>query len=185
MIPALRFLTALFAALALLAFQGPAGAQPKDKPQKEQKEQRGQKDPKERGQKDGKEKKAKKEKHQNGKSLVGDKIKKNGKHKFHENGKHASFVNVKEGKIAGVSVSHADKGEVPVKKYKTTKQMAGLSAGGVQPVSLVLAQGTQYLGMTWIGYAYIDDWGYEVIYWFPYDMIYDGDTGAIEYWPAD
>ena len=28
-------------------------------------------------------------------------------------------------------------------------------------------------------------YGDEVIYWFPYDMIYDGDTGAIEYIPAD
>ena len=41
----------------------------------------------------------------------------------------------------------------------------------------------QDLGTVWIGYSYIDDYGYEVIYWFPYDMIYDGDTGAIEYIP--
>jgi hypothetical protein len=36
-------------------------------------------------------------------------------------------------------------------------------------------------GTTWIGYSYIDDWGDEVIYWFEYEMIYDGDTGAVEY----
>jgi hypothetical protein len=43
---------------------------------------------------------------------------------------------------------------------------------------------TQYMGTTYIGYAYVDELGDEEIYWFPYDMIYDGDTGAIEYMPA-
>ena len=39
------------------------------------------------------------------------------------------------------------------------------------------------MGTTWIGYAYIDDNGDEQIYWWPYEMIYDGDTGAVEYVP--
>ena len=39
----------------------------------------------------------------------------------------------------------------------------------------------QYVGTTWIGYSYIDEYGYEDIYWYPYDMILDGDTGAVEY----
>ena len=38
-----------------------------------------------------------------------------------------------------------------------------------------------YLGTTYIGYSYYDDYGDEYVYWFPYDMILDGDTGAIEY----
>jgi hypothetical protein len=42
----------------------------------------------------------------------------------------------------------------------------------------------QYLGTVWIGYAYVDEYGDEEIYWFPYDLILDGDTGAIEYIPA-
>ena len=61
--------------------------------------------------------------------------------------------------------------------------MAEESAGGIQTVSFVLAQ-AQLLGTTWIGFSYFDDWGYEVIYWFPYDIIYDGDTGAVEYIPV-
>ena len=40
------------------------------------------------------------------------------------------------------------------------------------------------VGETWIGYAYIDDWGDEVIYWFAYDMVYDADIGAVEYIPV-
>ena len=33
------------------------------------------------------------------------------------------------------------------------------------------------------GYSFIDEYGDEQIYWFPYEMILDGDTGAIEYVP--
>ena len=176
MISILRILTTTFAVLTLIAIAPSAEAQSKGKEAKEQREDKGQKG-------GGKQEKKAKHKHQNGKNLVGDKIKKNGKHKFHEHGKHSAFVNVSNGKIAGVEVTHADKGAVPVKKYKTNKKMADASAGGMQRASLVLAQ-AQSLGSTWIGYAYIDDWGDEVIYWFEYEMILDGDTGAVEYVPV-
>lgn len=46
--------------------------------------------------------------------------------------------------------------------------------------SLILAQDT-FPGTTYIGSAYPDEYGNEDIYWFPYDMILDGDTGAVEY----
>ena len=174
MISILRTLTASFAALALIAIDVPAQAQGKGKEQGEQKEH---------GKGGQKEKKAKQHKHHNGKDLVGAKIKANGKHKFHEHGKHSAFVNVSNGKIAGVEVTHAEKGKVPVKKYKTSKKMADASSGGLQRVSFVLAQ-AQSLGSTWIGYAYIDDYGDEVIYWFEYELILDGDTGAVEYVPV-
>jgi len=123
--------------------------------------------------------------HQNlsGKNLVGDKIKQNGNQKFHEHGKFAAFVNVSNGKIAGVSVKHSEKGDVAVTKYKTTKNMAQGPSAGFQLASYLLAQ-DQYVGTMWIGYAYVDDYGEEIIYWFPYDMILDGDTGAIDYYPA-
>lgn len=176
MISVLRIFTASFVAFTLLGIDAPAQAQGKGKEAREQREDGGQKG----GQK---EKKAKQHKHQNGKNLVGDKIKKNGKHKFHEHGKHSASVNVSNGKIAGVEVTHAEKGRVPVKKYKTNKKMADASTSGFQRASLVLAQ-AQSLGSAWIGYAYIDDWGDEVIYWFEYEMILDGDTGAVEYVPV-
>ena len=108
-------------------------------------------------------------------------VKVNGKHKLEQNGKHTSYANVKDGKITGITVEHADKGAVPVKKYKTSRKM--VAADGMQPVGLHLAQ-AQSMGSTWIGYAYIDDWGDEVIYWYEYEMIYDGDTGAVEYIPV-
>ncbi len=130
----------------------------------------------------------KKQHHHDGKALLGDKIKQSGRHKFHDHGKFSATADVRNGKIAGVTVKHAERGNVPVKKYKTNRKMAQAdTAPRIQPAAFILAQatGTQYLGQTWIGYSYIDDYGEEVIYWFPYDMILDADTGAIEYVPAD
>lgn len=118
--------------------------------------------------------------HHNGHKRLGDNIKKDGTHKLHKKGDYEASVQVSSGKVAGVKVKHAKKGDIPVRKYKTTKKMA--QVGAIQPVAFNLAQ-TQYLGTTWIGYAYYDDYGDEVIYWFPYDVIYDGDTGATEYIP--
>ena len=129
--------------------------------------------------------------HHNGKDLVGEKIKTNGRHVIDKKGDYTAAVDVQSGKIAGMHVSHATKGEVPVKKYKTNQKMAekrghivyaSLNRGAETP-ALQLVQDT-YLGTTYIGYAYVDDYGDEEIYWFPYDMILDGDTGAVEYVPA-
>ena len=190
----LRYLAVVLAASSLVLVDGSAFAQPKDKDRKEQKEEKGgakdrggKPDKEDRGQGGQKEQKPKKAKHQNGKQLAGDKVKKNGKHELHKNGKHTAFIDVQDGKIRAVNVKHADKGDVPVKKYKTKRKppnVAGGPAAGIQPVSLILTQAATSLGEVWIGYAYIDEWGEEVIYWFPYEMIYDGDTGAIEYVPV-
>jgi hypothetical protein len=168
----------LIAAGALALADGAAWAQPKGK-DKEPKEQR------EHGNAGDRDKKPKKAKHQNGKQLAGDKLKKDGKHELHKNGKHTAYIDVKGGKVAGVSVKHADKGDVPVKKYKTTKNpmtTASASSSGFQAVAFIPAQ--YVVGDTWIGYSYIDEWGEEVIYWFPYDIVYDPYTGAVEYVPA-
>ena len=165
-----RTFVALCAALSVAAGAGTVLAQGKGKD----------KDRSEQGQ--GKMKEKKEHKHHDGKSLLGDKVKSNGKHVFHKNGKFTAAADVKNGKVAGVTVTD-DKGAVPVKKYKTTKKMAELPASGFQTVAYNLAQST-YLGETWIGYSYYDEYGYETIYWFPYDMILDGDTGAIEYIPV-
>ena len=116
----------------------------------------------------------------NGKQLLGEKVKKNGKHQLDKKGDNTVSVDVKDGKIAALQVKHAKKGDLPVKKYKTSNKMA--HAYGFQRASLQLAQ-AQSLGTVYIGYAYSDEYGDEVIYWFPYEMIYDGDTGAVDYIP--
>lgn len=116
--------------------------------------------------------------HKSGPKLLGEKIKKNGNHVLEKKGPHTVSVDVKDGKIAGMRVKHDKKGELPVKKYKTSKKMA--RAEGLQYASYIQVQ-DQYLGTTYIGYAYYDEYGEEYIYWYPYDMILDGDTGAVEY----
>src|SRR3569832_2129227 len=62
--------------------------------------------------------------HHNGKDLVGAKIKTNGHHVLEAKGDVTASVDVKDGKIAGLQAKHAKKGDLPVKKYKTNKQMA-------------------------------------------------------------
>ena len=126
--------------------------------------------------------------HHSGQQMLGNKIKQNGEHVIDKKGENTVSAKVTNGKIAGVSVKHSKKGDVPVKKYKTTKKMATKrgESNGIVLVSYpgVLAQ-VQDLGTTYIGYSYIDDYGDEYIYWFPYEMIYDGDVGAVEYVPLD
>jgi hypothetical protein len=120
--------------------------------------------------------------HHNGQQLLGENVKTNGHHLIHKKGLYTASVEVKNGKVAGVHVKHAKKGDVPVKKYKTDKKMAQAD-GHLQYASFPLAP-AQYLGTVYIGFAYVDEYGVEEIYWFPYDMILDGDTGAILYVPA-
>ena len=133
------------------------------------------KDDKEKGKGKGK------AKHKNGKQLLGDKIKKNGKQVLETNGPNTVSVDVKDGKVAGMSVKHSKKGDLAVTKYKTKTKMA--SADVLQYAAMQQVQ-LQDLGIVYIGYAYYDDYGNEEIYWYPYEMIYDGDTGAIEYIPV-
>ena len=90
----LYLFVSLFALGGLVSVEGTAFAQ-KDKDRMEQGNTK--------GNKDGKQQKVKEHKHHNGKDLVGDKIKKDGKHEFHKNGKHTAFVNVKGGKITGTT----------------------------------------------------------------------------------
>jgi hypothetical protein len=123
--------------------------------------------------------------HHSGEQLLGNKIHANGNHVIDKVGKQTVSVSVKDGKLTSFRVKHSTKGEVAVKKYKSTKRMA--QAGGVVMTfasfdPTLLAQ-EQDLGTTWIGYSFIDDYGDEEIYWFPYEMIYDGDTGAVDYIP--
>jgi len=123
----------------------------------------------------------KKHDHQSGKDLLGEKVKKNGKHVLHKKGAHTVSVDVKEGKIADVMVAHDKKGKVAVKKYKTNKKMA--ATGGLHQVTYNEFAQAYSTGVTYIGYAYVDDYGDEQIYWWPYEMVYDPWTGTTEYIP--
>lgn len=159
----------LLAAAGALAFSGAAlAAKPQGKPEHQDKAQ-------EKGH-------AKQSHHQNGKQLLGEKIKTNGRHVIDQKGDVTTSVEVRDGKVAGLHAKHTKKGELPVTKYKTTQKMA--QADGLRGSSRLMMVQDQYVGTIYIGYAYYDDYGNEEIYWFPYDMILDGVTGAIDYVPA-
>ena len=125
---------------------------------------------------------AKKQEHHSGKDLLGNKIKQNGKHVLHKKGPHTVAVDVKEGKVAGMTVTHDTKGNVPVKKYKANKKMAQVD-NGLHLVAYNEYAQAYSTGVTYIGYAYIDEYGDEQIYWWPYEMIYDPWTDTTEYVP--
>jgi hypothetical protein len=124
--------------------------------------------------------------HNNGQQLVGNKLSTNGKHELHKVGEHIVSVHIENKKVAAVSVTHRTKGNVAVKKYKTTKKMAQgnendapVEANGslVWRVDYQVAQAIVY-----IGYSFFDGVD-EQIYWFPAEMVVDPFTGAVEYVP--
>jgi hypothetical protein len=121
--------------------------------------------------------------HKDGKKLLGAKIKNKGSHVIDKNGPTTVSFEVRDGKIAGMKARHEKKGDLPVKKYKSKKKMVAQAPTGIVAVQYTPVQDT-YLGVTWIGYSYYDDFGDEQIYWVPYDMVLDGDTGAVEYIPV-
>lgn len=125
--------------------------------------------------------KAKHHNHHDAKAMLGEKLKTDGHHEIHKKGHYHTFVEVKGGKVAGVHVKHDTKGDIPVTKYKTHKKMAQ-ARGHIVYASLRSVQ-MEDMGTVYIGYSYVDEYGEEEIYWFPYDMIVDGDTGAVEYIP--
>jgi hypothetical protein len=122
--------------------------------------------------------KVKKHNHHGGHELVASKLKTDGTHQIHKNGKHSVSADVKKGKIAGFHVKHETKGDVAVKKYKSHKKVALLDGSPSENQPADTDMGTVY-----IAYAFVDDDGNEEYYWFPYEEILDGDTGAVEYVP--
>jgi hypothetical protein len=134
---------------------------------------------------------AAKHEHHNGAQLLGSRIGSDGKHEIHKNGDYTVHAHVQGKKIAGVSVTHRTKGEVPVKKYKSSKKM--VQGDGYIPVAVEttgdLVQRTDYqvaqATVVDVGYSYIDPvTGVETIYWYPAVMVVDPLTGAVDYIPV-
>jgi hypothetical protein len=126
--------------------------------------------------------------HVDGMKLLGGRIGTAGKHKIHEVGEHAAHVHVQGKKITHMSVTHKTKGEVAVKKYKTSKrlvqgdgviQMGAEMSGLVQRADFRVAQ-----VIVDVGYSYVDPLtGIETYYWYPAEMVVDPLTGAVDYIP--
>ena len=108
--------------------------------------------------------KPKQKSHHNGQSLLGDKIKQNGKHKIHKAGKSDVFAEVNNGKVVNVSAAG-----MQVKKVKSKRKMAEVGAPVIL-ASMQVAQADVYYYGYWV---YDDEADY--YYWFPAEyVIVDG-----------
>src|SRR5213593_3026667 len=93
-------------------------------------------------------------------------------------GSHTVSVEIKDGKVA-VHVRHAKKWRNAGQEVQSTRP------GGIWPGRMASStHRTNWPKLsTWVRRASAtptwDEYGVEDIYWFPYDMILDGDTGAV------
>jgi hypothetical protein len=118
-------------------------------------------------------------KHQAGLQLLGSKINTDGKHEIHKVAGHTVHAHVSNKKIARVTVT-GPKGDVPVKKYKSSKKMASLGSSHEFIVKISTNEITQ-AASDYIGYAFTDPvTGDTYIYWYPADMVLD-PSGAEVY----
>jgi len=106
--------------------------------------------------------KDKKEKKQlSGKDLLGDKIKKNGKHKIHTTGKKVDvFAEVNNGKVTAVTADG-----MQVKKVRSRQKLAETTPG-LMLASMEVAQADIYYYGFWV-YDDLTDY----YYWFPADYV--------------
>ena len=120
--------------------------------------------------------------------LLGNKHHTDGKHELHKHGEHIIHVHVANKKITNLTVTHRTKGNVPVKKFKTSKKVVHeqgstrvVEGNGQGQVHFVAAGNTDVAQVTTVyyGYAFFDgtDW---IIYWFPADYVVV-DASWVEY----
>jgi len=128
-----------------------------------------------------KQEKQAKHKHENksGKSLLGEKIKHDGKHAIGKLGKHDVVAEVKKGKVSKMTA-----GDLPVKHVKSKEKMARLLGGQLQLASLDPLKLAQYNDYEDYYYGFCFDDGYDFIcYWYEPTEVYYSDYYWEEYDP--
>ena len=122
-------------------------------------------------------------KHQAGLQLLGSKINTDGKHEIHKVAGHTVHAHVSNKKIARVTVT-GPKGDVPVKKYKSSKNMASLGSSHEFIVKISTNEIAQ-AASDYIGYAFTDPvTGDTYIYWYPADVVLDPSGAEIYVYPV-
>lgn len=113
--------------------------------------------------------------HNNGRALLGEKIKRNGKHDLGKAGPHTVIADVSNGKVVNMAA-----GNLPVKKVKSRRQMAE-NFNGIALISdnsFRIAQADVW----WYAYCF-DDGVDEYCYWYPAEYVVVTDTW-IEWIPS-
>ena len=117
----------------------------------------------------------KQKKHQSGRDLLGGKIKQNGKHKLHKAGKVDVSVEVRNGKVAGLTATQPGKGNLQVRKVKSRQKLAA-ETPAVLLASMKMAQTSDwYYGYWFVEPDEEDDW----YYWFAADEVIVDDTWVV------
>jgi hypothetical protein len=120
--------------------------------------------------------------------LLGNKHHTDGKYELHKVGEHTVHVHVANRKVTNLTVTHRTKGNVPVKKFKTSKKVVDdttsrqvVEANGRREVHFVAAGNDEVaqVATVYYGYAFFDGTDY-VIYWFPADFVVV-DSSWVEY----
>jgi hypothetical protein len=116
---------------------------------------------------------AKKKIHKSGKNLLGAKIKRNGKHqidKVGKGGKAKVDADVKDGKVASMSIIDAEGKEITGKKVKTKNKMAEAAP---HVMNAAASSGLMQLAqLDWYYGWYFDYDDYDYYYWYPADEVY-------------
>src|SRR6516165_6889377 len=117
-------------------------------------------------------------KHQAGLQLLGSKINTDGKHEIHKVAGHTVHAHVSNKKIARVTVT-GPKGDVPVKKYKSSMKMASVGSSHEFIVKISTSEIAQ-AASDYIGYAFTDPVTGDIyIYWYPADVVLDPSGAEI------
>jgi hypothetical protein len=112
------------------------------------------------------------EHHNNGHNLLGEKLNQNGKHEITRIGNNAVTAEVNNKKVVGMSA-----GNLPVRKVKSNKKMAGVGFDHLQ----IAANGEVQLAQAVdVYYGYCFDTGLdEYCYWYPASDIVVTDTWIV------
>src|SRR5215471_7644495 len=109
--------------------------------------------------------------HRNGESLLGAKLKQNGRHQIDKAGQAAVSADVNNGKVTAMSANHPQKGNLPARKVKSAQKLAEMEPERIRVAAnandMQLAQAAVY-------YAWCFDDGLdEYCYWYPSDVVVD------------
>jgi len=107
--------------------------------------------------------------HKNGQSLLGAKLKQNGRHQIDKAGQATVSADVNNGKVTAMSANHPQKGNLPARKVKSAQKLAEMEPKRIHIAAnaedVQLAQATVY-------YAWCFDDGLdEYCYWYPADVV--------------
>ena len=108
--------------------------------------------------------------HKNGHSLLGGKLRQNGRHQVDKAGQAAVSADVSNGKVTAMSANHPQKGALPARKVKSNRKLAEMELGPVRVATN--ADAVQLAQAAVVYYAWCFDDGLdEYCYWYPAEVV--------------